>query len=143
MKAITLIIFMLFITNISIEAQTASDLPIGNWSVKSIEIPNKKENTTKNKSTLEQSLIGTKIIINDNHSCSIASVKTNKDFDIKKGYWIFDPTGKKMLLCDYKNREEMSPLLMVFNVLKIEKNTFFVLTDEKEIELLRLKMVKL
>jgi hypothetical protein len=124
----------------------SSDMPpIGTWSIQNLEIPSVKGMDVEESSQkqLERALVGSVFKISEDHSCSLKSAFEVNDFDIKKGYWIYDPTAKKMLICDFKDRDEMRPLLLEFTVKQDGNNTFFVLVEEKGSPMIRLAMAKM
>ena len=119
--------------------------PIGIWNIKSLEIPTVKglEVEDASRKQLERALVGSTFTILDNHTCSLKSAFEVNEFDIKSGYWIYDPIAKKMLICDYKDRDEMKPLLLEFTIKQDGANTFFVLIEEKGTPMIRLAMQKM
>jgi hypothetical protein len=119
--------------------------PIGVWSIKSLDIPTVKslEVDESSRKQLERALVGSVFTILDNHTCTLKSAFEVNEFDIKNGYWIYDPTAKKVLICDYKDRDEMKPLLLEFTVKQEGANTFFVLIEEKGTPMIRLAMQKI
>jgi hypothetical protein len=124
----------------------SSDMPpIGTWNIKNLEIPTVKgmEVDESAQKQLERALVGSVFTILEDHSCSLKSAFEVNEFDIKKGYWIYDPTAKKMLICDYKDRDEMRPLLLEFTIKQDGNKTFFVLVEEKGTPMIRLAMAKM
>ncbi len=119
--------------------------PIGTWSIKNLEIPTLKgaEVDESSKKQLERALVGSVFNIMEDHSCSLKSAFEVNEFDIKKGYWIYDPMTKRMRICDFKDREDVQPLLLEFTVKQDGNDTYFVLVEEKGTPMIRLAMSKM